>query len=150
MHKDIPLQISDSAYCILPWSLCIHHVMFRRRALRCNHIEVYNIRYSLYGIRYTISSLPQTRFLSFHTTSLECRLWQRTHRTVYSKYRILLCDCTLRNITTPSNCGSHKQFTTELREFSFSTMCIMRGQRKKNNQRTLAQPLTSCQISCFT
>ncbi len=43
-------------------------------ALGLIHIEVYSIRY-------TIRSPPQTRFCSFHATSLECRLWRRANRT---------------------------------------------------------------------
>ncbi len=66
--------------------------------------QKYAIRYSLYAIAYW--SPPQTRFRSFHATSLECRLWRR-HRIRYlilwaetkSYYRIIantlqhiLCD----------------------------------------------------------
>ena len=57
------------------------------RALESKSTEV-NI---LFDIRYTISSLPQTRFRSFHATSLECRpecrLRRRVNRIAYTEFR---------------------------------------------------------------
>ncbi len=59
------------------------------------------ITYSLYATRFT---LRQTRFRSFHATSLECHLWRRANRieripyTIYSYvitalwFGCLLCD----------------------------------------------------------
>ncbi len=46
------------------------------------------IRYTVFAIRYTFCSPPQTRFHYFYATSLKCRLWWRANRLVYSKYRI--------------------------------------------------------------
>ena len=60
-----------------------------QRSLGCDHIKVY-------GIRHTIRSPPQTRFRSFHTTSLESCLWRRAKRIAYTVYSILLCDQGLR------------------------------------------------------
>ena len=38
-----------------------------------------SILYTVFTIRYMINSPPQTRFHSFHATSLESRLWQRAN-----------------------------------------------------------------------
>ncbi len=47
-----------------------------------------SIRYTVFAIRYTLFSPPQTRFRYFHAPSLECRLWRRANRIAYSGYRI--------------------------------------------------------------
>ena len=47
-----------------------------------------SIRYTVFAIHYTIRSPPQTRFRSFHATSLECLLWRRANRIAYSEYRV--------------------------------------------------------------
>ncbi len=49
----------------------------------------------IFAIRYTICSPPQTRFRSFHATSLECHQWQRANRIANTVYRILPCDHSL-------------------------------------------------------
>ena len=39
-----------------------------------------SIRYTVFTTHYMICSPPQTRFRSFHASSLECRLWRRANR----------------------------------------------------------------------
>ena len=53
-----------------------------------------SILYTVFAIRYTISTPPQTTFRSFFATSMEFYLWRRANRIVYSEYSILLCDST--------------------------------------------------------
>ncbi len=48
----------------------MHNLSFSPRSHR-------SIRYTVFAIRYTFWSPPQTRFRYFRATSLECRLWRR-------------------------------------------------------------------------
>ncbi len=72
------------------WEKCIWNLAFRGVSIITIRPRSHStcIRYTVFAIRYTFCSPPQTRFRYFHATSLECRLWRRANRIAYSEYRI--------------------------------------------------------------
>ena len=79
--------------------IVVNNRFWAHKALITQKYSLYGIRYTVFAIRYTIRSPPQTRFCSFHATSLECRLWRRANRIqriANTGQRILLCDQGLR------------------------------------------------------
>ncbi len=79
------------------WFLLLSSIFLSSHSYHINYYTQYiavrphshrSIRYTVFAIRYTFCSPPQTRFRYFHATSLECRLWRRANRIAYSEYRI--------------------------------------------------------------
>ena len=67
-----------------------------------------SIRFTVFAIRCTFCSPPQTRFRYFHATSLECCLWRRANRIAYSECPIVYTSMWTRPYTLILQCHLNK------------------------------------------